>query len=159
LSTIRRKDKETTFRRFTVGIGHSRTFEHQFLPATEGANLSKIEFFDAVARLEASLTQFSNMLGQRSQAIGHRWFWPLILDSWREQKFVDPRGLIMHIHKNPLLLGTLPATLKGGLDVFIHAVASQEKVDPTENCLGVSGRRIIVPWKASIREDFQPALS
>jgi hypothetical protein len=40
----------------------------------EGANPVKIEFFDAVACLEAGLAQFSNMLGQRSQAIGHQWF-------------------------------------------------------------------------------------
>jgi hypothetical protein len=74
LSTIWRKDKETTFQRFTVGIGHSRTFERQFSPATEGANPLKIEFFDAVAHLKASLAPFDNTLGQRSQAIGHRWF-------------------------------------------------------------------------------------
>jgi hypothetical protein len=74
LSTIRRTDKETTFRRFVVGIGHSWTFERQFLPATEGANPPKIKFFDVVARLEAGLAQFGNTIGQRSQAIGHRWF-------------------------------------------------------------------------------------
>jgi hypothetical protein len=33
----------------------------------------------------------------------------------------------MHIHKNPLLLGTLPAALEDGLDVFIPMVASQGK--------------------------------
>jgi hypothetical protein len=77
-----------------------------------------------VARLEAGIAQFSNTLGQHSRTIDHRWFRPLILDSWREQKLVDPRGLIMHIHKNPLLLGTLPAALEGGLDVFILAVVS-----------------------------------
>jgi hypothetical protein len=120
---------------------------------TEGVNPLKIELFDAVAHLEADLAQFSNMLAQRSQAIGYRWFRPLILNSWREQKLVDPRGLIMHIHKNPLLLGTLPAALEGGLDVFIHAFASQGKADPTENCLSVSGRRIIVPKNANIRRD------
>jgi hypothetical protein len=57
-----------------VGIGHSRTFKRQFLLATEGVNLLKIEFFDAVARLEAGLVQFSNMLDQCSQAIGQWWF-------------------------------------------------------------------------------------
>jgi hypothetical protein len=65
----------------------------------------------------------------------------------------------MHIYKNPLLLGTLPAALEGGLDVFIPAVASQGKVDPVEDYLGVSARRIIVPEKASIRRDSQPALA
>jgi hypothetical protein len=65
----------------------------------------------------------------------------------------------MHIHKNPLLLGTLPAAHEGGLDVFIPAVASQGKANPAENCLVVSGRRIIVPEKASIQRDSQPSLT
>jgi hypothetical protein len=65
----------------------------------------------------------------------------------------------MHIHKNPLLLGILPAALEGGLDVFLPAVASQGKAVPVENCLGVSGSRIIVPEKASIRRDSQPTLA
>jgi hypothetical protein len=55
LSTIRRKVKGITFRRFTVGIGQSQTFECQFLSATEGVNPPKIELFDVVARLEAGL--------------------------------------------------------------------------------------------------------
>jgi hypothetical protein len=59
----------------------------------------------------------------------------------------------MHIYKNPLLLGTFPAALEGGLDVFIPAVMSQRKADPTKDCLGVSGRGIIVPEKASIQRD------
>jgi hypothetical protein len=57
-----------------VGIDHSRAFERQFLPATEGVNPPKIEFFNAVARLKAGLAQFGNTHGQRSQAIGHWWF-------------------------------------------------------------------------------------
>jgi hypothetical protein len=65
----------------------------------------------------------------------------------------------MHIYKNPLLLGTFPAALEGGLDVFIPTAASQGKADPVEDCLGVSGRRIIVLEKASIRRDSQLALA
>jgi hypothetical protein len=65
----------------------------------------------------------------------------------------------MHIYKNPLLLSTLPAALEGGLDIFISAFASQGKIDPVEDCFGVSGRRIVVPEKASIRRDSQPALT
>jgi hypothetical protein len=65
----------------------------------------------------------------------------------------------MHIYKNPLLLDTFPASLEGGLDVFIPAVASERKADPAEDCLGVSGRRIIVLEKASIRRDSKPALT
>jgi hypothetical protein len=126
---------------------------------TEGVNPPKIELFNVVARFKAGLAQFSNTLGQHSQVIGHRWFRPLILNSWREQKLIGPQGLIMHIHKNPLLLGTLPAAIEGGLDVFIPAVVSQGKANPTKNCLGVSGRRIIVPEKASIWRDSQPALT
>jgi hypothetical protein len=37
--------------------------------------------------------------------------------------------------------------------------ASQGKADPAEDCLGVSGRRVVVPEKAGIQRDFQPALS
>jgi hypothetical protein len=59
----------------------------------------------------------------------------------------------MHVHKNPPLLGTLPAALEGRLDVFIPAFASQGKANPTEDYLGVSGRRVVVPEKAGIRRD------
>jgi hypothetical protein len=90
--------------------------------------------------------------------IGHRWPRPLILDSRREQKLVDPRGLVMHVHKNPPLLGTLPVALEGSIDVFIPAFASQGKADPTEDCLGVSSRRVVVPEKSGIQRDSQPAL-
>jgi hypothetical protein len=91
--------------------------------------------------------------------VGHRWLRPLILDRWREQKLIDPRGLVVHVYKNPPLLGTLPAILEGSLDVFIPALVSQENADPTEDGLGVSGRRIIIPEKVGIRRDFQPALT
>jgi hypothetical protein len=93
-------------------------------------NPPKIELFDVVARLKAGLTQFGNMLGPRSQAIDHWWFRPLILDSWREQKLVHPRGLIVHIHKNPLLLGTLPAALEGGLMYSSMRLRHREKPIP-----------------------------
>jgi hypothetical protein len=65
----------------------------------------------------------------------------------------------MHLHKNPPLLGTLPAALEGSLDVFIPMFASQGKTDPTEDCLDVSGRRVVVPEKAGIWRDFQPGLT
>jgi hypothetical protein len=60
-----RKNKETIIRRFTVRIGHLRTFECQCIPTAEGANPLNEEFFDVVARLEVGLAQFSNALGQR----------------------------------------------------------------------------------------------
>jgi hypothetical protein len=56
----------------------------------------------------------------------------------------------MYVYKNPPLLGTLPVALKGSLDVFIPALASQGKVDPTEDCLVASGRRVVVPEKVGI---------
>jgi hypothetical protein len=65
----------------------------------------------------------------------------------------------MHVHKNPPLLGTLLAALEGSLDVFIPTLTSQGKADPAEDCLGVSGRRLVVPEKAGIRRDSQPALT
>jgi hypothetical protein len=64
----------------------------------------------------------------------------------------------MHVHKDPLLLGTLLTALEGSFDVFIPAFASQGKVDPVEDYLGVSGRRVVVPEKTGIRRDSQPAL-
>jgi hypothetical protein len=65
----------------------------------------------------------------------------------------------MHVHKNPPLLGTLPAALVGSLDVFFPALASQGKADPIEDCLGVSRRRVVVPEKAGIWRNSQPALT
>jgi hypothetical protein len=65
----------------------------------------------------------------------------------------------MHVHKDPLLLGTLPAALEGSLDVLNPALASQGKADPAEDCLGVSGRRVVVLEKAGIRRDSQLALT
>jgi hypothetical protein len=65
----------------------------------------------------------------------------------------------MHVHKNPLLLGTLPPALEGSLDLFIPAFASQAKADPAKDCLDVSDRRVVVPEKAGIQRDSQPALA
>jgi hypothetical protein len=65
----------------------------------------------------------------------------------------------VHVHKNPPLLSTLPTTLEGSLDVFIHALASQGKANPAEDGLGVSGRRVIIPEKDGIWRDSQPALT
>jgi hypothetical protein len=64
----------------------------------------------------------------------------------------------MRVHKNPSLLGTLPAALEGSLDVFIHVFVSQGKADLTEDCFGMSGRRVVVPEKG-IWRDSQPALA
>jgi hypothetical protein len=65
----------------------------------------------------------------------------------------------MHVHKNPLLLGTLPAALEGSLDIFIPVFASQGKANPVEDYLGVSGMRVVVPEKVGIRRDSQLALA
>jgi hypothetical protein len=65
----------------------------------------------------------------------------------------------MHVHKNPPLLDILLAALEGSLDVFIPAFTSQGKTDPTEDYLGVSGRRVVVLEKAGIQRDSQPALA
>jgi hypothetical protein len=51
----------------------------------------------------------------------------------------------VHVHKDPPLLGTFPATLDGSLDVFIPVFALQGKADSAEDCLGVLDRRIVVP--------------
>jgi hypothetical protein len=67
--------------------------------------------------------------------------------------------MVMHVHKNPPLLDTLPSALEGSLDVFFPALASQGKADPAEDCLGVSSRRVVVPERAGIRRNSQPALT
>jgi hypothetical protein len=65
----------------------------------------------------------------------------------------------MHVCKDPLLLGTLPATLEGSLDVFVPTFVSQGKADLVEDRLGVSGRRVVVPEKFGIQRDSQSALT
>jgi hypothetical protein len=77
----------------------------------------------------------------------------------RPAHLVNPRVLVVHIHKDPLLLGALLATLEGSLDVFIPALASQGKANPAEDGLGVSGRRVIIPEKVGIQRNAQPALT
>jgi hypothetical protein len=56
-------------------------------------------------------------------------------------------------------VGTLSAALEGSLDVFIPTMASQGKVDQTEDRLGVLGRRVVVPEEAGIWRDSQPAIA
>jgi hypothetical protein len=67
--------------------------------------------------------------------------------------------LDVHVHQDPLLLGTLPAALEGSLDIFIPVIALQGKADPTKDHLVVSGRRVVIPEKADIQWDSQPALT
>jgi hypothetical protein len=38
-------------------------------------------------------------------------------------------------------------------------IASQGNIDPIKDRLGISARRVVVPEKASILWDFQPALA
>jgi hypothetical protein len=61
--------------------------------------------------------------------------------------------LVVHVHKNPPLLGTLPAALEGSLDVCITVLATQGKTTPAKDGLGVSGRGVIIPEKVGIRRD------
>jgi hypothetical protein len=56
------KDEDVTLQRIVAGIDHLRTFKCQGLSMTEGANQSKMEFFDVVARLESDLAQLSDAL-------------------------------------------------------------------------------------------------
>jgi hypothetical protein len=57
------------------------------------------------------------------------------------------------------LLGTLLAALEGSLGVFIPTLESQGKADPAEDCLGVSGKRVVVTEKVGIQRNSQPALT
>jgi hypothetical protein len=65
----------------------------------------------------------------------------------------------VHVHQDRLLLGTLPAAHEGSLDVFIPVISSQEKANSAKDHFGVSDMRVVVPKKAGIRWDSQPALA
>jgi hypothetical protein len=51
-----------TLSRFTTGIGLLQAFKCWLLPIAKGANSLKMELFDAAARLEPSLVEFSHTL-------------------------------------------------------------------------------------------------
>jgi hypothetical protein len=61
---IKREYKNFTWKRLTARIDQPWGFESQSFSATEGANLPKIEFFDAMARLEPGLAQLSDAPNQ-----------------------------------------------------------------------------------------------
>jgi hypothetical protein len=78
---VKREYKDVTGQRIATRIGQSGGFKRQSFPATEGANPLKIKFFSVVARLEPGLAQLSDAPNQSGYAVGHRRFFPLILDS------------------------------------------------------------------------------
>jgi hypothetical protein len=87
---FKKQDGNLTVCRLTVRINHPRALISAFVSTTEGADLPKMEFFNAVARLKPSLTELSYALDQGGQMRVHRWFFPLSIDGWREQKLVLP---------------------------------------------------------------------
>jgi hypothetical protein len=62
--SVKSEYKDVTRQRVTARIDQSGGFKSQSFPATEGANLPKIKFFDAVARLEPGLAQLSDAPNQ-----------------------------------------------------------------------------------------------
>jgi hypothetical protein len=114
-----------TLSRFTTGIGQPRAFECQLLPTAKGANSPKMQLFNAVARLEPGLVEFSHALDQSGQAVIHRWLVPFILDDWGKQEPVSPRRRFVHIHQDPPFLGSFLATFKGSRNIFVTVVATQ----------------------------------
>jgi hypothetical protein len=60
----------------------------------------------------------------------------------------------VHVHKDPPMLGTLPTALEGSFGVFISALASQGKADPTEDGLGVMGQESNSTRKGWYPEEF-----
>jgi hypothetical protein len=67
-------------------------------------NPLKGKLFNAVARLESALAEFSRLLDQRRQMWCHFRFTPLVLDLQGEQKFVHPLWLDVHIYQQPSVL-------------------------------------------------------
>jgi hypothetical protein len=62
LSLTNGEESGFTLSKFTTGIGLPRVFECQLLPTAKGTNSPKMELFDAVARLEPGLVEFSHAL-------------------------------------------------------------------------------------------------
>jgi hypothetical protein len=60
LSLINGEESRFTLSRFVTGIGQPQAFECQLLPTAKGANSSKMELFNAVARLEPGLVEFDH---------------------------------------------------------------------------------------------------
>jgi hypothetical protein len=84
-----------------MGNGQPQAFECQLLPTAKGVNSPKMELFDAVARLEPGLVEFSHALDQSGQAVIHRWLVPLILDDRGKQEPVFTRRGFVHIRQDP----------------------------------------------------------
>jgi hypothetical protein len=78
----------------------------------KGVNSSKMKFFNAVAHLKPGLVELSYTFDQGGQTCVHRWFSSLSLDDLREQKFVLPWRLDMHINRKPFLLWMFPTTFE-----------------------------------------------
>jgi hypothetical protein len=62
--SVKSEYKNFTWKRIMTRIGQPWGFKSQSFPATEGANLPKIKFFGAVARLEPGLAQLSDAPNQ-----------------------------------------------------------------------------------------------
>jgi hypothetical protein len=62
--SIKREYKNFTWKRIAARIGQPWGFKRRSFLTTEGVNPPKIEFFDAVARLEPGLAQLSDAPNQ-----------------------------------------------------------------------------------------------
>jgi hypothetical protein len=142
-----------TLSRFVTGIGQPWAFECQLLPMAKGANSSKIELFDAVARLEPGLMEFGHTLDQSSQAVIHWRLISLILDDRGKQEPVSPRRGFVHIHQDPPFLGSFPATFEGSLNIFVTTVATQREPNSAINDFEILRGGVIVPKQTGVRRD------
>jgi hypothetical protein len=61
---VKREYKNFTWKRIAARISQPWGFKSQSFSVTKGVNPSKIEFFDAVARLEPGLAQLSDAPNQ-----------------------------------------------------------------------------------------------
>jgi hypothetical protein len=107
------EESRFTLSRFATGIGQPWAFECQLLPTAKRVNSLKIEFFDAVARLEPGLTEFGHALDQSGQAVIHWRLVPLILDDRGKHELVSPQSWFVHIHQDPPFLGSFSVTFEG----------------------------------------------
>jgi hypothetical protein len=65
----------------------------------------------------------------------------------------------VHIHQDPPLLGSFPATLEGSRNIFVTAVATQREHDSAIDDFGISCGGVIIPKHIGVWRDSKPTFA
>jgi hypothetical protein len=68
-------------------------------------------------------------------------------------------ALVWHIHQDPPLLGSFPATFEGSQNIFITAVVKQREPDSAIDDFGISRGGVIIPEQTDARCDSKPTIT